>query len=197
MRSGIVLMSVLSLLAAAAQAADWEIDPAHSSIGFSVKHLMITNVKGGFTNFSGSASFDPAGLTQFAVEAKIDAASVDTGSGMRDNHLRGPDFFDVKKYPEISFKSKELKKDGDGYVLTGELTMHGVTQPMTLQVQGLGTPIVFMGTTRTALSATGKILRDKFGLTWNKAIEAGSVVGNEVQVSADIELVQKAKPATP
>ena len=192
-----MLVAAVVLTGAVCQASDWVVDPVHSTVSFSVRHLMVSNVRGGFTNFSGSATYDPANPTAFAVEGKIDAASVSTGNAMRDGHLQSPDFFDAKKFPSITFKSKELKKSGDGYTLVGDMVMHGVTNSVTLQLTGLGEPVNFSGK-HVGFSVTGQIDRSKFGLTYNKAIEAGGVVvGNEVQVTADIEMVEKAKTAVP
>jgi polyisoprenoid-binding protein YceI len=169
----------------------WNIDPSHSNAQFSVRHLMISNVKGEFTRVSGQVRFgrdNPEGL--FA-EAAIDVSTINTREPDRDNHLKSPDFFDVAKFPTITFKSKGAAKGPDGLKLTGDLTIHGVTRKVTLAVEGptppMGDP---WGFTRVGASASTKINRRDFGLTWNQALEAGGVlVGDEVKITVDVELV--------
>ena len=196
MRSVVAMVSALVVSVTVGLAGEWNIDPVHSSVGFSVKHLMISNVKGGFGKFSGTAKYDPAVPGNLVIEGSIEAASIDTGNGMRDKDLRSENFLDVAKYPLITFKSTAIKKASDGhYTLTGDLGMHGVTNAVTFEVTGLAAPVNFMGK-RVGLSVTGQIARDKFGLTYNKALETGGVVvGNEVTVSADIEIVEKVATA--
>jgi len=193
MKKILVSLATVMGFGLAAMAAEWEIDPVHSSIDFSVRHLMISNVKGGFAQFAGKATYDPANPASFAIEGSIQADSISTANEMRDKHLKSPDFLDTAKHPAITFKSKALKKTGEGeYELTGDLSLHGVTNTITLKASGLAAPVSFSGSTRIGLSVTGQIERDKFGLTWNKALETGgAVVGNTVQVAADIELVEK------
>jgi polyisoprenoid-binding protein YceI len=197
MRRLIVMVSVAFVAAAVCQAADWDVDPYHSSVSFSVKHLMISNVKGGFTKFTGTAKYDPADPATFDLTGTLETASIDTGVAMRDNDLRSENFFDAKKFPLITFKSKELKKVADGsYQLVADLGMHGVTNTVTFQLKGLGAPINFNGL-RVGFSLAGMIERDKFGLTYNKMVESVPAVGNEVQLSGEIEIVQKKAPAKP
>lgn len=192
MRNVVALVGALVVSAAVSRAGEWTVDPVHSSVGFSVKHLMISNVKGSFGKFSGVAKYDPAAPEGLLIEGTIDAASIETGNGMRDKDLRSENFLDAAKFPAITFKSTALKKEADGhFTLTGDLGMHGVTNSVTFQVSGLAAPVQFMGT-RVGLSLTGQIARDKFGLTYNKALETGGlVVGNEVTVAAEIEIVEK------
>ena len=197
MRCFAAVVSVV-VMASFCHAADWNVDPVHSSVSFSVKHVMVSTVKGGFTNFTGTAKYDPANPESLAIEGTIDAASITTGNAGRDNHLRSKDFLNVQEFPRITFKSKELKKAADGsYAVVGSLGLHGVTNAVTLQLKDLAPPVSFNGT-RVGFSLSGQIDRDKFGLTWNKAIETGGVVvGNEVKISADIEMIQVAPPAKP
>jgi polyisoprenoid-binding protein YceI len=175
-------------------AATWEIDPAHTTVEFSVQHMMLTTVHGTFNTFTGSVNYDiknPAGLT---IEANIDAASVDTRNDRRDNHLKSADFFDVANSPKITFKSKQTEVVSPGHFkVTGDLTIRNVTKEVLLDVTGL-TQTITEGKagTRTAASATGSINREDFGLMWNKALESGGVlVGKQVQINIEAELVQK------
>lgn len=177
-----------------ALAADWEIDAAHSNAGFSVRHMMVTNVKGSFTKVSGTIKVDEKDITKSTVEAVIDSSTIDTNQAQRDGHLKSPDFFDVAKYPNITFKSTKVEKAGEGKLkVTGDLTMHGVTKPVVLDVDGPSKEIKGMdGAMRSGASAVTKISRKDFGLNWNKALEAGGVaVGDEVTVALDLELTKK------
>ena len=172
----------------------WNIDPAHSTAQFSIRHLMISNVKGEFTKVTGQIVYDQSNPESLAAEASIDVSTINTREPDRDNHLKSPDFFDVAKYPSIHFKSRKATKSSDGLKLTGDLTIHGVTREVTLQVEGPTTPMKDpWGFTRVGASATTKINRKDFGLTWNQALEAGGVlVGDEVKISIDVELVAQA-----
>jgi len=196
MRSVVAMVSALVVSVTVGLAGEWNVDPVHSSVGFSVRHLMISNVKGGFGKFSGTAKYDPAVPGGLVIEGTVEAASIDTGNGMRDKDLRSESFLDVAKYPLITFKSTALKKEADGRTtLTGDLGLHGVTNSVTFELRGLAAPVAFMGT-RVGMSLIGQIPRDKFGLTYNKALETGGVVvGNEVTLSADIEIVERVAPA--
>jgi polyisoprenoid-binding protein YceI len=183
------LAAVLALpsLAHAAGGA-WKIDAMHSSVGFSVRHLVISQVRGQFTSFSGSVALDDADLARSSVEATIDAASIGTQVADRDAHLKSPDFLDVAKYPTIGFKSTKVAKAGDGALkVTGDLTLHGVTKPVVLDVTT--TPAVkgMYGETRRGFTATTRISRKEFGLTWNKLVEAGPAVGDEIAITLDLE----------
>ncbi len=176
-----------------AQADTWQIDPPHTNVQFAVRHMMISNVKGQFQKTSGTITTngnDPASAT---IDATIDASSIDTRVDRRDAHLKSPDFLDVAKFPTITFKSTKVEADGPNkWKVTGDLTLHGVTKPVVLDVEGSGPPIQVMGHTRAGASATAKIKRSDFGLTWNKALESGGVmVGDDVAISIDVEAVKK------
>ncbi|HEY0715624.1 MAG TPA: YceI family protein [Polyangia bacterium] len=182
-----------------ASAADWVIDPAHSTAEFGVKHMMLTTVKGHFEKVAGTVNLDEKDPTKSSVEVKIDANSINTREPNRDKHLRSADFFDVAKHPELVFKSTKIEKAGkDKYKVTGDFTMRGVTKPIVLQVNApnkeLKNP---WGVPTRAVTATGKINRKDWGLEWNKALEAGGVlVGDEVALDIQLELnPPKAPPA--
>ena len=188
-----ILASLLSLAPALALAASsaWNVDNSHSQVGFAVKHLVISNVRGEFRTYSGKVVLDEADVTKSAVEATVDVASIDTKVADRDTHLKSPDFFDVAKYPTMTFKSTKVAKAGkDRLKVTGDLTLHGVTKPVVLDVQT--TPAVkgMYGETRRGFSGTTKLSRKEFGLTWNKVVEAGPAVGDEVTVTLDLEVVK-------
>jgi polyisoprenoid-binding protein YceI len=186
------------LASSAAFASDWELDPAHTTAQFSVKHMIFTTARGTFDKVSGNVSLDEKDLTRSHVDILIDAASINTHEPKRDEHLRSPDFFDLARTPNITFKSTRIEKAGKGkFKVTGDLTMHGVTKPVVLSVDG-PTPEVKSpwGKLIRSVVATGKISRKEWGLNWNKALETGGVVvGDEVQLEVDAELTQKA-PAT-
>jgi polyisoprenoid-binding protein YceI len=186
-----IVLSVFITLAmaatAAAQAGSWQIDPRHSSAQFSVRHLGVSTVRGAFTKVSGSANFDPADPSKGSLDATIDAASVDTRVEMRDNDLRSPNFLDVQKFPTITFRSKQIKAAGSGKLLiTGDLTIHGVTKEVVLDVDGPTGPIKDpMGNQRIGASATTKIIRQDFGVNG-----APGIAGSEVTITIDAELIQ-------
>ncbi|MFY1830443.1 YceI family protein [Myxococcus fulvus] len=196
LKSAIALLVALPSLAFAAT---WDVDPAHSSAGFTVKHMMVSNVTGSFNIKQGAVNLDDKDVTKSTVEATLDAATVNTGNAKRDEHLRAPDFFDTAKFPTITFKSTKVEKAGEGKLkVSGNLTMHGVTKPVVLDVTG---PTAESkdpwGNTRTGVSATTKLNRKDFGLTYNTALETGGVaVGEEVTVNLDLSLTKKA-PAAP
>ena len=179
---------------AAAKAALWEIDSAHTSAQFAVRHLMVSTVRGSFSKVSGTLEYDGKDLATLKADVTIDVASVNTGIEKRDEHLRSADFFDVAKFPTMTFKSKKAEKAGEGkFKLTGDLTIHGVTKEVTLEVEGPA-PVVKdpWGNTKTGATATVKINRTDFGLKWNAVLEAGGVaVGEEVSITIDIEAYQK------
>jgi polyisoprenoid-binding protein YceI len=169
------------------------IDPAHSSAQFVVRHMMVTNVRGGFRSVNGTVVFDPADPAGSSIEALIDAASISTMDEQRDAHLKSADFLDVEKYPSITFKSTKLEPAGDGeWKATGNLTIHGVTRPVVLKVEG---PTAEgkdpWGNIRVGASATTKIKRSDFGLTWNAALETGGIlVGDDLKIELDVSLVK-------
>jgi polyisoprenoid-binding protein YceI len=175
------------------RAATWELDPGHTSVQFSVRHLMVSNVRGEFGKISGVVHVDDADISKSTIEATIDVASITTRNEKRDEHLRSPDFFDAAKYPTITFKSTKAEKTSSGWKVTGDLTMHGVTKPVVLDVEG-PTPEMKdpWGNARAGAQATTKVDRQDFGISWNKALDAGGVtVGNEVSVTIDVEAVKK------
>ena len=170
----------------------WELDPAHSSIEFVARHLMVTKVRGGFGNFSGTVEIaDSPSDAKVAVE--VDLASVVTGSADRDGHLKSPDFFDVENHPTMTFESTAVIEKGDGYQMVGDLTVRGVTRPLTLDVEYLGVITDPWGNDKAAFTASGEVNREDWGLTWNAALETGGVL---VSKTAKIEIeVQAAKVA--
>jgi polyisoprenoid-binding protein YceI len=188
-----ILIAMLAVLPALAHADTWQIDPAHTNVEFTVRHMMISNVKGQFQKTSGTVTTNGSDPASATIDATIDASSVDTRVEKRDMHLKSPDFLDVAKYPTITFKSTKVEADGPNkWKVTGDLTLHGVTKPVVLDVESSGPPINVMGKTRAGASATTKINRSDFGLKWNQALEAGGVmVGDEVAISIDVEAVKK------
>ncbi|HEY1098376.1 MAG TPA: YceI family protein [Myxococcota bacterium] len=173
-------------------ATTWDIDPAHSTVGFVVKHLVIAKVRGSFKRFSGTVVIDAREPAKSSVVVTIDPASVDTGIADRDAHLRGEDFFNVATFKEMKFVSTKVDKSAAGLKVTGNLTMHGVTKPVVLDVTGPSPEIKDpAGNPHVAFSATTTVKRADFGLTWNKAIEGGSVVGEDVTIELEVELKNK------
>lgn len=171
----------------------WNLDPAHSAAEFKVKHMMISNVKGSFRALSGVLNLDEADVTGSSVEAFLPVATLSTGDEQRDGHLKSADFFDAEKFPTITFKSNEVKRTGEGeYAVTGDLTLRGVTKPVTFAVEGPSAPGKDpWGNLRIGLSATTRINRKDFGLTWNSALEAGGVlVGDEVGLTLDVQFIK-------
>jgi polyisoprenoid-binding protein YceI len=193
LRSTLVLLAALAAPALAQTTSTWEIDPAHSSIQFGVRHLMISTVKGKFPKFTATAVADEKEPTRAIVEASIDTASIDTGEAKRDEHLRSPDFFDVAKYPTITFKSTKVEPAGDHhYKLHGDLTMHGVTKPVVLDVEATQQVKGMRGETRAGARATTKVNRKDFGINWSKTMDGGGVVvGDDVDVTIEVEGVKK------
>ncbi len=171
----------------------WNIDPVHSVAEFKVKHMMISNVKGQFTRVKGVLVLDETDLTKSRVEASIEAASISTREEQRDAHLKSADFFDVEKFPTLSFKSTRVTRVADGELaVAGELTIHGVTRQVVFTVEGPTAPGKDpWGNTRIGLSATTKINRKDFGLTYNAALETGGIlVGDEVTITLDVQFVK-------
>ncbi|MGZ6139374.1 MAG: YceI family protein [Myxococcaceae bacterium] len=192
MRSFVALAALVALPAAAST---WEIDPNHTESSFVVKHLMVSNVRGQFGKTTGTIVQDDKDITKSTAEITIDATTVDTRVAKRDTHLKSADFFDVEKFPTITFKSTKITK-GEGNTLKaeGDLTIHGVTKPVVLNVEYTPeTPAA--GMTIRGLTATTKINRKDFGLVWNKSIEAGGVmVGDDVAITVEAELHKKTQP---
>ena len=183
--------ALLAGLPALAQTTTYAIDPAHSEVDFSIRHMAISTVHGRFGLKSGTILLDPADVTKSSVEAVIDVASVDTGTPPRDGHLKSPDFFDAAKYPLATFKSSSVRKAGDGYVV-GDLTLHGVTRPITLHMEPPSKEQTGMDKKlHRGFSATTTLHRQDFGLTWNGTLKSGdSVLGDDVKLSFDIEAGQ-------
>ena len=172
---------------------NWQIDTAHSSANFSIKHMMIAKVHGGFEKLSGSLVLDASDITKSSVEASIDASSINTREPQRDAHLKSADFFDIEKYPTLNFKSSKVERDGDDLKVTGNLTIHGVTKEVVFAVEGPSEEMKDpYGNIKIGISATTKIKRKDFGLSWNAALEAGGVlVGDDVTISLDIQFARK------
>ncbi len=189
------LAAALSLPAAAANS-NWQIDPAHSSAQFSVRHLAISTVRGAFSKVTGSVVFDDKDVSKSTVEVTIDANSVDTRVPDRDNDLRSEKFFDVAHYPSITFKSRKVEQLAPGKLkVTGDLTIRGTTKEVVLDVEGPTAPMKDpWGNTRNAATATTKINRQDFGVKWNATLDNGGVVvGDDVSIVIDVELVKKDK----
>lgn len=167
----------------------WKVDPVHSSLDFSIKHMMVSRTKGTFHDFEANIEADPEDLTAAKIEFTVDVASVDTRNDDRDNHLRSGDFFDVENHPKMSFKSTDIKKTDDGeYEVTGDLTLHGVTHPETFEVAFEGSGKDPWGNEVAGFSGEGKIKRSNYGLTYNAALETGGVlIGDDVRVLIQIE----------
>ncbi len=195
MKNIIRIISVVALLSlpTLALATTWNIDPDHSSVGFKVRHLMVSNVKGNFEKHSGTVEINDTDITKSKVAITIDTASINTNVTKRDEHLRSADFFDVAKYPTMTFVSKKVARAGqNGLKVTGDLTIHGVTREVILDVEGLsGESKDPWGNIRRGASASAKVNRRDFGLTWNKALETGGVVvGDEVNIVLEVEMVK-------
>ena len=177
-------------ISAAAQVQTWQIDPNHTAAQFSVRHMGISTVRGAFTKVSGSAQYDPSNVSKTAIDATIDASSVDTRVSMRDEDLRSPNYFDVAKYPTITFKSKSVQAAGEGKLkIVGDLTIHGVTKEVTLDVDGPSAPVTDpKGNSHLGASASTTVNRKDFGVGGSS-----NVVGEDITITIDVELVRKAQ----
>ena len=188
---GIFVLAVPGLV----YGAHWQVDPDHSSFQFKVRHLTVSSVRGDFGKLiQGVVYFDPEDVSSTKAQVILDVASVSTNHAKRDEHLKGPDFFDVSKYPTITFISKQVSKAGpDTLKATGDLTLHGVTREVVLDIQGPAPEVKDpSGNLRRGLTATGKINRKDFGMTWNRALDTGGmVIGDEVEISVEIEMIRK------
>jgi len=180
-------------LASTVLAADkYEIDPVHTRIGFTARHLMINNITGRFMDFTGSILYDEQDITKSAVSVKIHTASVNTENKMRDDDLRSPNFFDAAKYPEITFQSSRIEKQGDSYVCAGTLTMHGVSKEVSVPFTILGKIKDPWGNTRMGLESELKIDRRDWGLMYSKTLDNGGlIVGNDIKIDINVEAVKK------
>jgi polyisoprenoid-binding protein YceI len=170
----------------------WKIDTVHSHVSFSVKHMMVTTVRGKFGSYRGSVRLDPKDFTRSSFEGEIDVASIDTGNVDRDNHLRTNDFFDAANHPKITFKSTAIEPKGEGeYLVRGDITIRGVTRPVALDVEYRGTSKSPYGQTLTGIGVTGSLNRKDFGVNFNAPLETGGVVvGEKVKLELDIEAIQ-------
>jgi polyisoprenoid-binding protein YceI len=168
----------------------WTVDASHTSVGFTVKHMMVSKVKGSFGVVEGTLEGNPEDLTGAKIDFKIDTTSINTNSEDRDNHLRSADFFDTETYPSITFVSTEIVKKGDNeYDVTGDITIKDVTQKITFEAEYEGTGKNPWGVEVAAFEVEGKISRKEFGLTWNQALEAGGVlVGDDIKISIDLQV---------
>lgn len=174
----------------------YQIDSSHSNVEFSIRHLMIAKVRGRFTQVAGTLEIDSTDITRSKVTAEIQAASITTAEEKRDAHLRSADFFDVEKFPLITFASTKVERDGEDLRVTGNLTMHGVTREITLAVEQLGAAKDPWGNARMAFAARGSVDRKTFGLGWNQVLEAGGfLVGDKVELTLDVQAVQAASTA--
>ncbi len=188
--TGTIVLSVATL-AYGQSSSTWKIDPMHSAAEFSIRHMGISNVHGRFAGANGEIMFDSANLDKSSVKATIDMTTVDTGVAQRDNHLKSADFFEVTKYPTMTFASKSIAKSGDGYAITGDLTMHGVTKQVVLTMdppskeQDMGKQV------RRGFDATTSIHRQDFGLNWNGTLKSGdAMLGDDVKVTLEVEAVK-------
>lgn len=170
----------------------WNIDTTHSGVHFTVRHMVISKVHGRFAKFAGTIDFDAENPAASRVEVKIDAASIDTAEAQRDGHLRSPDFLGVEQFPEITFRSTAVAAKGDGYQVTGDLTIHGVTRPVVLEAEFLGRagkdP---WGNERAGFTARTSVDRKAYGLLWNQILEAGGLlVGEKIEITLEVEAVR-------
>jgi polyisoprenoid-binding protein YceI len=173
-------------------AGTWAVDPVHSEVGFSVRHLMVSKVRGRFTDFDATfvTGEDPLASS---LSASVELASIDTGNADRDAHLRSPDFLDVEQHPRLEYRSTAVREDGDGFVVDGELSLHGVTRPVSLRLEVHGfQPQSPFGDARAGFTATGEIDRSDFGIEFNAPLEGGGVmIGNKVQITLEIEAIRQ------
>lgn len=187
-------MSSATSTVTAPRVTSWDIDPAHSSVQFAVRHMMVSNVRGEFTKVSGTVQIDSQDHTRSSVQVVIDAASISTRDEQRDQHLRSPDFLDVANFPTIEFRSTRVTRDSNGALkLAGNLTIHGVTKEIVLDVEDGASELRDpWGNTKRGASATTKLNRKDFGLQWNLALETGGfVVGDQLKIEIDVELLKK------
>ena len=197
-RTFVVAAGLLLAAASQVQAQAWTIDPAHSAAHFAVRHMMVSTVRGDLGRIAGTVTFDPAKPAAGSIEATIDATGIDTREPGRDKHLKSADFFDVEKFPTITFKSTKIEPAaGGGFKVTGDLTMKGVTKQVVLDVEPLRPAIKDQrGTARTGTAATTKLNRQDFGISWSRTLDGGGVVvSDEVSVTIDVELVAAAPAA--
>jgi polyisoprenoid-binding protein YceI len=195
--AGAVTWGLVALLssAAGAETARWNMDPDHSIVEFRVAHMVVSKTSGRFTDYSGFVELDADAKSLTAIEATINAASINTNQAKRDAHLRNADFLDVENYPTMTYKMKRYKKEGDTYTAVGDFTLRGVTKEVTLVGTLNGVTKDPWGNTRAGFSAEGKLNRKDFGMVWNKTLDSGGlVVGDEVQIRLEIECIRQSKP---
>ena len=190
--SAAAVLVALAGSAATSSAADkYTVDPTHSSIGFAVRHMVVSKVKGYFNEYTATILYDDKDITKSSAEVTIKTASIDTRDAKRDEHLRTPDFFDAAKYPEIAFKSKRIEKSGEGFVAVGDLTMRGVTKEIQLPFTFAGVVTDPWGNTRLGLSASTKLNRQDYGVSWSKSLDSGGlVVADDVEIAIEIEAIK-------
>ena len=181
---------------ASAEAAKFKIDSAHSEVSFTIRHL-VSKTSGNFGDFGGEITLDPKDPSTMSINGTIQTATIDTNNDKRDGHLKGPDFFDVAKFPEITFKSTKVAKSGDKWTVNGDLTMKGVTKPVVLDLAILGvSPTPVFGGVRVGLEATGKINRKDWGVSWNNVVEGGgTILGDDVDLTIRVEAVNAIEKA--
>jgi len=194
MKLSSALLVVAISLPVSASAASWEIDPVHSNVGFAVRHMVVSTVRGEFGKISGTVVYDEKDAAKSSVDVSIDVSSITTRNEQRDGHLKGPDFFDVQKFPTMTFKSTKVEKLGKGKLkVQGDLTLHGATKSVVLEVTGPTAEVKGpMGKFIMGASAEGKLNRKDFGVSFNKVLEGGGLmVGDEVSITIDLELDKK------
>ena len=191
----VVIAAITTLMAAGATAQVWNFDKNHSYIGFTAKHMVITTVPGKFEDYTGQINFDGKDFTTGSAEVTIQAASINTDSEKRDNHLRSSDFFDVAKYPTITFKSTKIERtEGNNFNMTGDLTIKGITKPVTLACTLNGLITDPYGNTRAGFTATGMIKRHDFNIAWDNKLKDGTfIVGEDILLDIQAELIKQAQ----
>ena len=186
-----VALIVGTVQPASAETARYDVDPDHSSVGFSVDHMVVSKTRGQFMDYTSFIEMDPDAKTVKIIEATIKTPSITTNHQKRDAHLKGPDFFDVERYPTMTYKMKSYQKTGDGYTAIGDLTLHGITKEITLVGTFNGVNKDPWGNTRAGFTAEGKLDRKDFGINWNKALDNGGViVSNQVLIRLDVECIK-------
>ena len=190
--TALAAIAVIAAFAATSTAADkFAVDRSHSSVGFTVKHMVVSKVKGFFNDYTVDIVYDDKDITKSSVEVSIKTASIDTREAKRDDHLRSPDFFDAAKFPDIIFKSKRIEKSGEGFVAVGDFSMRGVTKEIKLPFTFAGVVTDPYGNTRLGLSAATKLNRQDYGVSWSKTLDNGGlVVSDDVEVSIEIEAIK-------
>lgn len=189
----LILAAAVALVAAPASAQTWKIDTSHSTAGFTVKHMMVTNVRGSFGKVEGTIVYDGKNIAGIKADATIDATTITTNNEKRDAHLKSPDFFDVNAFPTITFKSKRAEAVGAGkFRLIGDLTMRGKTKEVVLEVDGPTDPVTVQNSQRVGATATTTINRQDFGVSWSRTMDGGGyVVGDEVKITLELELIKQ------